>query len=73
MVIFVLGPDNIRNHRVKRLDDRFVGEGDMTPERTSQIDYITRGPSSAAFHKRRHERIGEIGWTVNFYKTCRGL
>jgi len=67
------GPDNTRHHRVKRLDDYYVGNGGTTMERTSQIDYITRGPSASAFHRPRHERIGEVGWPVKFYNTCRGL
>lgn len=70
---YVAGPDNMRHQRVRRLDEYYIGGGATTKERTSQIDYITRGPSFSSFHRPRHERIGEIGWTVNFYNICKGL
>ena len=67
--ICVAGPDNLRHHRVKVVDDaQFVGRGEQSLERTSAIDYLFRGPKNAPFPKAKNGRIGEIGYEADHMK-----
>ena len=42
MLLFFLGPDAIGDHKTKILNARATGIGTLSPEGTSDLDYILR-------------------------------
>lgn len=60
------GPDGIRNQKVTvRSNHRYVGIGTMSPEGTSELDYIYRPATADPPSLRpKHRRVGEIGWGI---------
>lgn len=64
--VLFTGPDGIRDYKAKvDAEHRYVGEGTMSPEGTSEADYLWRAPSSTPHPKSKSISVGEIGWGVN--------
>ncbi|XP_039258360.1 protein SPMIP2-like [Styela clava] len=64
------GPDGIRNQWVSVAADhnRYVGIGTMSPEGTSDLDYLYRpSPRDSPALRPKHRRVGEIGWGIPGY------
>lgn len=62
------GPDGIRDHRVAVDEEhRYVGEGSMSPEGTSELDYLWRAPKFFPFPRPKSSSVGEIGWGIPQY------
>ena len=51
------------------MDDehRYVGEGTMSPEGTSEVDYLWRAPRCTPFPRPKSSVVGEIGWGIPQY------
>ncbi|XP_077994151.1 protein SPMIP2-like [Glandiceps talaboti] len=62
------GPSNVGQHRVTHVVDHnvFLGIGQASTEKTSELRYISRAPVFAPTP--RHERVGEVGWNYNQFK-----
>lgn len=59
------GPDYIRDHRVTvEPEHHYVGIGTMSPEGTSEIDYLWRSPSRQNYPRPKSTQVGAIGWGV---------
>ena len=68
------GPDAIRDHQVAVDDEhRYVGEGTMSPEGTSEVEYLWRAPKGIPFPRPKSSCVGEIGWGVPRYTDWRPL
>ena len=62
---FISGPDYIRDHRVTvEPEHHYVGIGTMSPEGTSEIDYLWRSPSRQNYPRPKSTQVGAIGWGV---------
>ncbi|XP_002731693.1 protein SPMIP2-like [Saccoglossus kowalevskii] len=65
------GPCGIGQHKISHIIDHnvFLGIGDASKEKTSELRYICRGPTGSSTHlSPRHERVGEIGWNYSRFK-----
>ncbi|XP_070557824.1 uncharacterized protein [Ptychodera flava] len=62
------GPSYKGQHRVTHVVDHnvFLGIGDASTEKTSELRYICRAPVFAP--SARHERVGEVGWNYTNFK-----
>ena len=59
------GPDYLRQHRVLvEPDHRFVGEGTMSPEGSSELSYLWRAHPCTPHPKPKSTYVGEIGWSL---------
>ena len=59
------GPDYLRQHRVLvEPDHRFVGEGTMSPEGTSELSYLWRAHPCTPHPRPKSTYVGEIGWSL---------
>ncbi|PFX17924.1 uncharacterized protein C4orf45-like isoform X1 [Stylophora pistillata] len=67
--VLFTGPDGIRDHDTTVLDpNTYVGIGTMSPEGTSDLNYLWR-PSKGCTHPLpKSAKVGEIGWGLQFYK-----
>ena len=67
-LLTVVGPDGIRDHRVKIDPEphRYVGENAMSPEGTSEVAYLWRAPETMAHPRPKSQCAGEIGWFVPY-------
>lgn len=72
--LYISGPDGLTDQRVKtRTDFQMVGNGDRSPEVTSQMGYLSRPPPGTKFPKAKNGQIGEIGWPVETFKIVKGI
>ena len=72
--VFHTGPDGIRDHRVKRVEDSdFPGIGSQSRETTSNLGYMFRMPKEFPFPKGKHGRLGEIGGEIEIWNLKKGL
>ncbi|XP_052707372.1 uncharacterized protein LOC128182692 [Crassostrea angulata] len=72
--VLFTGPDGLTDQRVKtRTDFQMVGNGDRSPEVTSQMGYLSRPPPGTKFPKAKNGQIGEIGWPVETFKIVKGI
>lgn len=68
------GPSGLTDQRVKAMADfQMVGNGDRSPEVTSQMGYLNRPPPGTKFPKAKNGQIGEIGWPVETFKIVKGI
>ncbi|XP_064643282.1 uncharacterized protein LOC135497345 [Lineus longissimus] len=68
------GPDGLRPYRMRVEDEhRYVGIGTMSPEGTSEANYLWNSPESTPHHRPRTAMVGEIGWGVTFAPDLRSL
>ncbi|XP_074648601.1 protein SPMIP2-like [Tubulanus polymorphus] len=59
------GPDGLRNHVMKiESEHRYVGEGTMSSEGTSDVSYLWRAPRSQPAPRPKTAAVGSIGWGV---------
>lgn len=67
--VLYTGPDGNCDHRVAiEPEHRYVGIGTMSPEGTSEADYLWRAAPSTSFHRPKTSKVGEIGWSVPSYQ-----
>ncbi|XP_078332458.1 uncharacterized protein LOC144625485 [Crassostrea virginica] len=72
--VLFTGPDGLTDQRVKtKCDFQMVGNGDRSPEVTSQMGYLSRPPPGTKFPKAKNGQIGEIGWPVETFKIVKGI
>lgn len=61
--VLFTGPDMIGDHRVTvQQEHRQIGIGTMSPEGTSETDYLWRASTATPFPRPRSTRVGEVGW-----------
>jgi hypothetical protein len=61
------GPDGLRPYRLRVEDEhRYVGIGTMSPEGSSEINYMWNSPKNTPHQRPRTAMVGEIGWGVAF-------
>ncbi len=64
-IVFFPGPDGIRDHRMRvDLEHRYVGEGTMSEEGTSEVAYLWRAPKNMPHPRPKTACVGEVGWGV---------
>lgn len=72
--VLFTGPDGIRDHDTAVLDpNTYVGIGTMSPEGSSDLNYLWRPSKGCAFPLPKSAKVGEIGWGLQFYKDRRHL
>ncbi|XP_031562896.1 uncharacterized protein C4orf45-like [Actinia tenebrosa] len=71
-VVFT-GPDAISNQRVTRLQPTYVGIGTMSPEGTSDAEYLWRPGRRWAFPAPKSASVGAIGWGLNLFHDIKRL
>ena len=63
-----IGPGGVRDCTPPAsVDHRYVGDGTMSAEGSSQIDYLWTAPSSVPFPRPRSHKVGEVGWGLNSF------
>ncbi|KAK6170684.1 hypothetical protein SNE40_019014 [Patella caerulea] len=66
--MYFTGPEGNRDHRVTVQDEhRAIGIGTMTPERTSDANYIWRTNPRNPFPTAKSQEVGGIGWGVSHF------
>ncbi|XP_073239186.1 uncharacterized protein [Porites lutea] len=72
--VLFTGPDGIRDHQATVLDpNTYVGIGTMSPEGTSDLNYLWRPSKSCPHPLPKSAKVGEIGWGLQFYTDYRQL
>lgn len=66
--VLFTGPDGIRDHQATVLDpNTYVGLGTMSPEGTSNLNYLWRPSRGSSHPVAKSAKVGEIGWGLQFY------
>lgn len=72
--VLFTGPDGIRDHQASVLDpNTYVGIGTMSPEGTSDLNYLWRPSRGCPHPLPKSTKVGEIGWGLQFYTDYRQL
>ena len=69
----IAGPDGMRDHNVRRMNDEFTGTGERSFERTGNLSYMFRTAKDVPFPKGKHGRLGEIGGEIEIWNIKKGL
>ena len=68
------GPDGIKDHCVTVEDEhRYVGEGTMSPEGTSDVSYLWKAPAGIPHPRPKTGFVGEVGWGIPRYTDWQAL
>lgn len=66
--VLFTGPDGIRDHQASVLDpNTYVGIGTMSPEGTSDLNYLWRPSRGCPHPLPKSAKVGEVGWGLQFY------
>ena len=69
VVIYLTGPDGLRDHKVPVVPDmQFIGDNVRSREDTAALSYMFRASKGVPFPLAKNGRIGEIGWEVEFFR-----
>ncbi|XP_038058467.1 uncharacterized protein C4orf45-like [Patiria miniata] len=62
-ILVFTGPEGRKNQDVKvNEDNRYVGIGETSPEKSSELLYLYRPATGAPFHRAKSDIPGSIGW-----------
>ncbi|XP_068707284.1 protein SPMIP2-like isoform X1 [Montipora foliosa] len=66
--VLFTGPDGIRDHQATVLNpNTYVGIGTMSPEGTSDLNYLWRPSRGCPHPVPKSAKVGGIGWGLQFY------
>ncbi|KAK2160752.1 hypothetical protein LSH36_127g07034 [Paralvinella palmiformis] len=59
------GPYGVRDYNSEECrEHRYVGEGTMSAEGSSQVNYLWHAPEGVPFPRSRSHKVGEVGWGI---------
>ncbi|XP_028408396.1 uncharacterized protein C4orf45-like [Dendronephthya gigantea] len=62
--VLFTGPDAIKDHKTKILNATATGIGTLSPEGTSDLEYVLRAARGCPHPRPKSVKVGEIGWDV---------
>ncbi|XP_001631797.2 uncharacterized protein C4orf45 [Nematostella vectensis] len=71
--ILFTGPDGISDQQVSIIDPTYVGIGTMSPEGTSDLNYLWRPARRCVHPPSKSKKVGEIGWGINLFTDIKRL